>query len=93
MTVYRGMFFFRDSAPQDHVLSVDFTLPATNSLKAPENRPFDTSKGKACLSSNPMKFQVLLLLVSGKVSCTTGMSMVLSKWIITPIKVGCKSHK
>ena len=24
---------------------------------------------------------------------STGMSMVLSKWIITPIKVGCKSHK
>ena len=23
----------------------------------------------------------------------TGMSMVLSKWIITPIKVGCKSRK
>ena len=23
----------------------------------------------------------------------TRVSMVLSKWIITPIKVGCKSHK
>ena len=23
----------------------------------------------------------------------TGMSMVLSKWILTPIKVGCKSRK
>ena len=28
-----------------------------------------------------------------RVAMFTGMSMVVSKWIITPIKVGCKSCK
>ena len=39
--------------------------------------------------TNPAK--TVAFFVPGK--HTTGMSMVLSKWIITPIYVGCKSHK
>ena len=33
------------------------------------------------------------ILGSARIETTTGMSTVLSKWIITPIQVGCKSPK
>ena len=35
----------------------------------------------------------MVMVNSSTLGVYTRMSMVLSKWIITPIKVGCKSHK
>ena len=44
---------------------------------------------------NKIKFPLFLSRsFDGEKKCVfTGMSMVLSNWIITPIKVGCKSRK
>ena len=44
------------------------------------------------LTAGTLESMIFRLFLGGICACT-GMSMVLSKWIITPIKVGCKSRK
>ena len=45
------------------------------------------------MSSSTLSLRCLDIPGLGISGNPTGMSMVLSKWIITPIKVGCKSPK